>query len=608
VKNNNFSSFLANLTEEPGIYQMLDDQASVIYVGKAKNLRKRVSSYFQKQSQGSKTRALVEKIRDIKIIVTKSEVEALLLECELIKKESPKYNILLRDDKSYPFIFISTKHPFPRLIFYRGKRRADGRIFGPFPSVGAVKETISFLQKIFKLRTCRDSYFKNRTRPCLEYQIKRCQAPCVGFISEEDYQKEVKLTLDFLCGKSDAIIQLLENKMMKASEGKAYEKAASVRDQIQQLRHIQADQTLSSDAISADVLGLQIESQTACLVVLVIREGKLIRTEAYYPKLPSIQIEACEEEVMHAFITQYYLYQAENMPREIITPYLKESALELLLSETKKTPCRILTKPRGMKAKWLVLANNNASVILKNHLISKASMEGRFEALERVLNLDKPLQKMECFDISHTGGSETVGSCVVFNREGPLKKDYRQFNIKDIKQSDDYAAIEQVVHRRYERLLKESRPLPDLILIDGGKGQVNKAKDALRALGLDTLTVLGVSKGPSRRPGLETMLLEKEGREFTLEEDSKALHLIQYIRDESHRFAVQSHRQKREKKGVTSILERIEGVGEKRRRALLHYFGGMKRLLTASSEEIEKVPGISREMAQKIAAYLVSFR
>lgn len=599
---------LTHLTQAPGVYQMLDAKGVVLYVGKAKNLKKRVSSYFQKQAQGSKTKALVEKINDFKVIVTRSEVEALLLECELIKKLSPRYNILLRDDKSYPYIFVSTKHPFPRLLFYRGKRRDDGRLFGPYPSVHAVKETLSFLQKIFKLRTCRDSYFKNRHRPCLEYQIKRCRAPCVGYIDEETYRQDVELALEFLGGKSDYVLNLLEKQMYELSDKKAYEEAASIRDQIQQLRQVQTSQTISSDSISADVIGLAIEHYTACVVVLVIREGKLIQTQAFYPTIPNTEEGVIPDNVMHAFLTQYYLYQTDLMPPEIILEQTLSTSMISALTEAKKTTTRILSHPREMKAKWLALAQNNAKIILETELASKASMQSRYEDLESVLQLSKPIERMECFDISHTAGEATVAACVVFDREGPAKKAYRQYNIEGIKEGDDYAAIEQAVRRRYERLLKEDTPLPTLILIDGGIGQVNKAKEALFSLAIKEANILGVSKGPSRKAGLETLILEKENLRFHLSEEAKALHLIQHIRDEAHRFAITTHRKKREKKGVSSILEEIDGIGSKRRRALLNYFGGIKGLLEATQAEIEKVPGISIEMSQKIYDYLTALR
>lgn len=595
--------FLKILSTSPGVYQMLDVQGEIIYIGKAKNLNKRVSSYFLKKSEHSKTTHMVSKIFDIKIIVTETEVEALLLECNLIKKHKPRYNILLRDDKNYPYILVEQSHDFPRLNFYRGARKVKGKLFGPFPNVAAVKETLEFLQKIFKLRSCSDIFFKNRSRPCLQYQIKRCKAPCVAYISKQDYQKDLTMALDFLKGNSDDLLRQLEKNMIEASNRCEFEQAANYRDQIQNLRSVQTSQTISNQGGSADVIAGVMRENNCSVVLMMVRQGQVVGSHSFYPKLPNHDEASSIENVLEAFISQYYLNQNTNLPPEIIANANVSQVLIDAISLKEKTKCVLNNSNRGLKAKWLKLAEQNAETSLNNHLSSKASFKARYQALKEVLKLDVAPQTMECFDISHTGGELTVASCVVFDSLGPKKSDYRKFNIEGITGGDDYAAMDQALTRRYKRLLKENKPLPDLLIIDGGKGQVNIAKKVMAKLDLKNLKIIGVAKGVSRKPGLETIIVAFDGRELNIDSDSPALHLIQYIRDESHRFAIINHRHKRETKTVTSVLEDIDGVGKKRRQALLKRFGGIQNLKVASIDEIKKVPGINLSLANKIHQY-----
>lgn len=597
-----FKSYLKHLSEAPGVYQMFDKHGRIIYVGKAKNLKKRVSSYFLKKTASSKTSHMVSHIHDIKVIVTETETEALLLECNLIKKHAPKYNILLRDDKSYPYVLLSGHPTFPRLSFYRGSRTVQGKLFGPYPNVYAVKETLELLQKLFKLRSCRDTYFNNRTRPCLQYQIKRCKAPCVNLVSKEEYQQDLAMAIDFLNGKSDVIIRELEQKMMAASEGLAFEKAAYYRNQIQHLRAIQQSQMISTAGGDADVLGIARQGQVACVALVMVRQGQVLGSHAFFPKLPA-DPSLEENDILQAFITQYYLQVASAVPEQLIVPVPVEEALEQALQQVAIKKCRIISNPKGVKQKWLQLANQNALLSLNSELATKASVHKRYLALQQALALAHVPQRMECFDISHHRGEATVASCVVFGAEGPLKNEYRKFNIEGITPGDDYAAMSQALTRRYQRLQKEEKPLPDLLFIDGGKGQVNVAKRVMENLQLDQVAIVGVAKGVSRKPGLETLIVAMEEKEMQLDSDSPALHLIQHIRDEAHRFAVLSHRQKRSKQQMSSVLEDIEGVGAKRRQALLKRFGGLQNLKHATVEELIKVPGVSAALAKRIYAF-----
>lgn len=599
---------LPKLPNEPGIYKMLDEDGVVLYVGKAANLKKRVSSYFTKQNTAAKTRSLVSQIKSVELIVTRSEMEALLLESNLIKALHPKYNILLRDDKSYPYIHISDHASFPRVELYRTKKKPPpGNYFGPYPSTTAVKETIVTIQKVFKLRNCRDSYFNARSRPCLQYQIKRCTAPCVDYISQPEYQQSVRDAIRFLQGKSHLILDELAQRMDQAVNALKFEEAAILRDQIKNLRLIQEQQGVVRISGDADAIAVEVKPGFACIQCVSIREGKVLSNQHFFPKVPhkGLSEDFDEEELwwqtFEAFISFYYLDTPERIPALIIT-HLNlpdQKALEEVLSQKRGKNCKIKINPRAEKSRWLDFALNNLRISVNEYKAKHSTVLQRFKTLEQVLSSPEPINHMECFDISHTQGEATVASCVVFNRQGPATNEYRRFNIEGITPGDDYAAMEQALTRRFKRL-KERMSIPDLLIIDGGKGQVAVAMKVLASLDITDLKVLGVAKGPLRKAGWEKLILADENREFNLPEDSQALHLLQHIRDEAHRFAITAHRKKRQKARTESTLETIEGVGAKRRQALLNRFGGLRELAKAPVEEITKVSGISVNLAKKI--------
>lgn len=603
--------FLTQLPGEPGIYRMLDSAGVVLYVGKATNLKKRVSSYFNKQNNGVKTRALVAQIASIQISVTRSETEALLLESTLIKTLRPKYNILLRDDKSYPYIHLSNHPQFPRIESYRSKKKPlTGDFFGPYPSAAAVKETIVTIQKVFKLRNCRDSYFNARSRPCLQYQIKRCTAPCVDYISPEDYQRSVDDAIRFLQGKSQLILDELAVRMEQAAAHLRFEEAAVLRDQIKSLRLMQEQQGVVQLKGDADVLVIEASPGFACILCVTIREGQVLSTNSFFPAVPEPLLDNEAEEndlwqqIFAAFVGFYYLDDADRIPALILTnhPLQEQQSLEQALSLQRGKSCRIQVNPRGIKSRWVDFAENNLRVAVAEFVSKHSTIRSRYQALEEVLALSKKIGRMECFDISHTQGEATIASCVVFNQEGPCPNEYRRFNIDGITGGDDYAAMEQAITRRFKRLLA-AQNLPDVLIIDGGKGQIAVAQRVLAALNVSGVFLLGIAKGPSRKAGWEKLILVNERQEFTLPEDSKALHLLQHIRDEAHRFAISAHRRKRQTARTDSVLEHIEGVGTKRRQALLLRFGGLRELARASLEELEKVPGINQSLAQRIYQY-----
>lgn len=596
----NIKSFLQNLPNFPGVYQMLGDDGKILYVGKARNLKKRVSSYFSSKQQDIKTQALMRHVKDINITVTRSENEALLLECNLIKKHRPHYNVLFRDDKSYPYIVISKDHLFPRIDFYRGNRKRDAYYFGPYPNSVAVRETIQIIQKLFRLRTCTDSFFKTRSRPCLLYQIERCTGPCVSLISQKEYEESIQLAILFLQGKNQHIIDELNKKMEAASQTLDYELAAKYRDQILHLREIQQRQYVSSMHGDADVIGFAAGPGMACIQLLIIRHGRILGSRSYFP---TMSIEANEEEIISSFVVQHYLGQGEQeIPREIILDVeLPDLAwLENALTEQANHKVEIANRVRSERRRWLETATTSAKQSIASHIANKSNMQARFTALKKELNLNEAPARLECFDISHTMGEATVASCVVFNMDGPLKSDYRRFNISGITPGDDIAAMKQALTRRYKRAQTDVNKLPDILFIDGGKAQLHAAELVLEELGIhEGVTLVGIAKGVTRKPGFETLIIP--GREpMHLDTDSHALHLIQHIRDEAHRFAITGHRQRRDKKRHTSILESIPGVGAKRRRELLRYFGGIQAINHASLDEIAKVPGISRSLAERI--------
>ena len=598
-----YKTSLEKMTHHPGVYRMVDGDGALLYVGKAKDLKKRVASYFGKNPASPKTRALVRQIRDINVTVTRTEAEALLLESNLIKQHKPRYNVVLRDDKSYPYLYLSTDSEFPRLSFYRGAKSGTGQYFGPYPSAKSARRTLNLTQKLFRIRQCDDNFFRNRSRPCLQYQIKRCTAPCVGLVGPGDYREDVKHTVMFLEGRNEEVIRELTAPMQKAADGLDYERAAQYRDQIISLRKIQENQYISAPRGELDIIACYMEGGYACVQVFFIRGGLNLGNKAFFPVHTG---ELGEEQVLNAFLPQYYLAGSRNRPApgEILLshPVADAEALMILLSERRAKRVRIKHNHRSERRKWVEMALNNAEIALKTRLSSRDDYVSRFENLQGSLGLNEPVERIECFDVSHSGGEATVAACVVFNHGGAAKTDYRKFNIKDAPAGDDYAAISQAFNRRYSRMKKEEGKLPDLILIDGGKGQVNSVRAVAEELQLDEVTLLGVSKGKARKPGMERLVFSDGKTETSLAPNSSALHLIQEIRDEAHRFAVTGHRQQRNRKRSRSVLEDVEGVGSKRRRELIRYFGGLQGVSRAGIEELARAPGISHNLAKKIYA------
>ncbi|WP_338018649.1 excinuclease ABC subunit UvrC [Halorhodospira halochloris] len=587
-----------NLPERPGVYRMLAQDGEVIYVGKARSLRRRVASYFNTANKPIKTVRMVERIADLEVTVTHTEAEALILESHLIKEHHPRYNVLLRDDKSYPYIYLSTNHPFPRLAFHRGARGTKGRYFGPYPSSNAVRQTLAYLQKVFPIRQCRDSFFNNRSRPCLQYQIRRCTAPCVGYINEQDYAQEVRHVIGFLEGRSAQVIDELAARMDEAAEQLRFEDAARLRDRIATLQQIQQQQYVARDRDDdMDVVACVMEGDSACIQVFFVRSGSGLGNQSFFPRVPP---GAREAEVLAGFLAQYYLDR--EVPTELVlnSPVPHRKLLSEVLRTSSGAQVAIRYRVRGQRRRWVEMAEENARYALASRSASAANQRKRYNALAEVLDVDSPPQRIECFDISHTGGEATVASCVVFNQDGPLKSDYRRFNIRGIEPGDDYAAMEQALRRRYQRVKSGDVALPDLLLIDGGKGQLARAQGVLDELGVEGVATMGIAKGPERRPGEETLLLANGSIEVELSSDSPALHLLQQIRDEAHRFALGGHRQRRAKSRRESMLEEIPGLGPKRRQNLLKRFGGVQGVRQAGVDDLTAVPGISRSLAQRI--------
>jgi excinuclease ABC subunit C len=591
-------TFLGNLTHRPGVYSMLDARHRVIYVGKARDLKKRVSSYFNRSQVSPKTAAMMEKMARVEVTVANTEAEALLLEYSLIKRHKPRFNVLLRDDKSYPYIYASTDHAFPRLRFHRGARRGKGRYFGPYPSTRAVRQTLNELEKLFLIRNCKDSFFSNRTRPCLQYQIKRCTAPCVNLISAEQYREDIDAAIQFLEGKNKRVVDTFVRRMEEASAGQHYEQAARFRDQIARLKEIEARQLVKRvDRKDLDVLGFASNGAMHCVTVLFIRNGSIVGSRDHFPKLPG---ETDRQKILNAFVAQYYL--GREAPPEIILETAIEDTdlLQAELSARAVHKVAIRSRVRGDRAGWLKMARTNAEQGLGLRAASNATIRRQFAALGDVLKLEEPPQRLECFDVSHTSGEATVASCVVFNMAGALKSDYRRFNLKPDAGGDDYAAMAEALRRRYARVKKGEVPMPDVLFVDGGKGQLAEAVKVLAELQLDWLTVVAVAKGRARRAGAERLLRPGSDRAQSLAPDSPALLLIQQIRDEAHRFAITGHRQRRAKARRTSRLEEIAGLGPKRRRELLRQFGGLQGVVSAGIEDLVQVRGISRKLAETI--------
>ncbi len=593
-------AFVTGLPNLPGVYRMLGAAGEVLYVGKARDLRKRVSSYFTKTQQSPRIGLMVTQIASMETTVTRSEGEALLLENNLIKSLTPRYNILFRDDKSYPYLMI-TGHAFPRIGFHRGAQEKRNRYFGPFPHSYAVRESIQLLQRVFRLRTCEDSVLENRSRPCLLHQIQRCSAPCTRLIEKEAYAQDVRNAELFLLGRENDVINHLTTKMNTAAEAERFEEAAQYRDQVRALSRVQARQYVESAVgVDADVVACRTEGGTSCVNLVMIRAGRHVGDRSFFPQNADA---ATAGEVILAFLTQHYLDQPIP-PLILANADLEGDALETALAEQARRPIRLITSPQGERRIWLEMAEKNALLSLANRVRERGTQESRLVALREALGLPESAQRIECFDISHTMGEATVASCVVFDGHSMQNSEYRRFNIRDITPGDDYAAMRQVLARRYGRLTAEGAKMPDLVLIDGGKGQVSQARSALVELGLNDVSVVGVAKGPERKPGLEELIVEGDGPPVTLPPQHPGLHLIQQIRDEAHRFAIVGHRARRGKTRTTSELNEIPGIGDKRRRALLAHFGGLKGVQSAAMDDIMKVEGISRSIAQRIYRHL----
>ncbi len=596
------SAFLKTLTGKPGVYRMLDAEEHVLYVGKARNLRKRVSSYFgDRVRMSAKIRALMSHTHRLEVTATHTETEALLLENNLIKAHRPRYNVMLRDDKSFPYIHLSTDQEFPRLSFHRGARRRRGRCFGPYPSAGATRETLNLLQKLFRVRQCEDSFFKNRSRPCLQYQIKRCTAPCVGLVAAQQYGEDVRHATMFLEGKSEEMIEELAQRMKNASLRLDFEAAARYRDQVVSVRRVQERQYISGAKGDVDIVAASLGEGLAVVQVFFIRGGLSLGNKSFFPRNTG---GAESPEILEAFLSQYYLSgpAERTIPSEIIVAEALRDieALSRVLTERAGRKVHISHRVRGERSRWLQMAAQNAELSLRQQLADRTSLQQRFRGLQEALDLDDPPERIECFDISHTQGEATVAACVVFDPTGPNKSEYRHFNISDTSPGDDYAAIRQALKRRYTRVRKEDGRLPDILLIDGGKGQLAQAVAVMDELQVSGVVLASVAKGSSRKAGLESIHVPGRSAPIILEPDSPALHLVQQIRDEAHRFAITGHRGRRHRVRNTSSLEQIPGIGPKRRQRLLTVFGGLQGVARAGVEDLLRVKGISRALAQAI--------
>ena len=588
---------VANLPHLPGVYRMLNAASEVLYVGKARDLKKRVASYFQKTgSLAPRIQLMVGQVQGLETTVARSEAEALLLENNFIKSLNPRYNILYRDDKSYPYLVL-TGHRFPRLGFHRGSLDKTNHYFGPFSNAGAVRESIRLMQKIFRLRTCEDTVFANRSRPCLLYQIKRCTGPCAGLVDESTYAEDVRSAELFLQGREDEAVSRLEERMRRAADQQAYEQAAAYRDQIRSLSKVRETQFVSSShGVDADIVALASSGGLICVNLVVVRAGQHRGDKSFFPQNARDQDE---QSAMEAFLEQHYVGR-DVPPAIILNRPVDSGALEELLLQQSGVKVQFNTNPAGERKVWLRMAEKNAELAIAQRIAAHATQEARLTALQQALNLGDNIQRIECFDISHTMGEATVASCVVYDHASMQPGEYRTYNIAGIEPGDDYAAMRQVLDRRYRKIVEGEGKLPDLILIDGGKGQVSAAYQVLGELGLSDLPMIGVAKGEERKAGLEQLIFPERSEPLRLPADNPGLHLIQQIRDEAHRFAISGHRNRRAKSRNRSTLEEISGVGAKRRQRLLSRFGGLKGVASASIEELTQVEGISRELAEKI--------
>ncbi len=591
-----------DLPNLPGCYRMIDERGHVIYVGKARNLRKRVSSYFNRNTGHSpKVIAMVAVVKRFEVTTTANENEALILESNLIKDLKPRYNVVLRDDKSYPYIYAELDQDFPRLRFHRGARSGKGRYFGPFPNAGAVRQTLNLLQKMFLIRQCEDSFFRNRSRPCLQYQINRCTAPCVGLIEPNEYEDDVRHALMFLEGRDEEVVNYLVGQMEQASSALEFERAGRIRDQIASLKRVQSEQNITGEAGDFDVIAAVERSGVGCVQIFFVRHGRMLGNKAFFPA----HTQGCTAaEILDAFLPQFYLsgHRDREIPGDIIINEMISDVdwFSEALSQRTGRKVGVRTNVRGERAKWVKMAADNATLAIDQRLSANADQIERMSNLTSALGRDTSVERIECFDISHLGGESTVASCVVFDQNGPRKNEYRKFNIKDAVAGDDYAAMFEALQRRYSRLKREESAMPDIVLIDGGKGQTTQALKVMHELQIDDVMIIGIAKGTTRKPGLETLILSDGQREYRLPPNSPALLLLQHVRDEAHRFAIEAHRRSRANNRKRSPLEQIDGIGAKRRQRLMQHFGGLQGVSRAGVDDLSRVPGISQELAQRI--------
>lgn len=594
--------FVGALPRRPGVYRMYGAEGELLYVGKARSLKDRVGSYFSPGRIEPKVHALVQQIANIEVTVTNSETEALLLEYNLIKAHRPRFNVVLRDDKSFPYVHLCEDHEFPRLAFYRGSRSAPGRYFGPFPNAGAVKETLQQLQKLFQIRNCRDTFFANRSRPCLQHQIGRCSAPCVGLITRELYAQDLQSAVKVLEGRSSEVNAELQRRMEEAASKLQFERAAQIRDQLAALKRIQSQQIVTADdgERDVDVFAIVGEPGEFGISVMLVRGGRNLGTTSYFPRAALAE----PAEALVSFVMQYYAAQ-EPPPEVLVSRRLEDAeSLAQVLGERAKHAVEVRAPMRGLAARWVELTQENATQALRMRLAQKQGVQEMLQALAIELDLPELPGRIECFDISHTGGEGTVASCVVFGPEGPLKKEYRRFNITGVTPGDDYGALKQALQRRYTRIKEGEIPEPDLLLIDGGLGQIAQVHEVLAALGFEDVMLVGVAKGPDRRPGQERLFIHGAEAPRILEAHSPASRLVQRIRDEAHRFAITGHRRKRARRYNESVLEAVPGLGPAKRRALLKHFGGLQEVMRAGVADIEKVAGIGTSLARNIYDHL----
>jgi excinuclease ABC subunit C len=593
--------YIASLPKRPGVYRMFGAGHELLYVGKARSLRDRVGTYFAAGNVNPKVQALIAQITAIEVTVTNSETEALLLEYNLIKAHKPRFNVVLRDDKSFPYIHLCAEHEFPRLMFYRGTRSAPGRYFGPFPNAGAVRDTLNQLQKLFRIRNCRDSFFANRSRPCLQHQIGRCSAPCVGFITRAAYAEDMAAAVKVLDGRSDEVNAELQARMEEAGASLQFERAAQVRDQLAALKRIQAQQVVTAEGHrDVDVFAIVGEAGEYAVSVMLVRGGRNLGTTSYFPRAALAEAD----EALASFVMQYYT--SAEAPAEVLlgTPLADAASLAELLSSRTGHAVEVRHPQRGLAVRWVELTQENAVQALRMRFAQRQGMDEMLLDLSEVLDLPEPPVRLECFDISHTGGEGTVASCVVFGPEGPLKKEYRRFNITGVAPGDDYAALRQALERRYKHVRQGEVPAPDLLLIDGGAGQISQVHGVLAELGYGDLTLVGVAKGPDRRPGQERLFVYGVATPVTPEGHTPAARLVQRIRDEAHRFAITGHRRKRARRYNESVLEVVPGLGPAKRRALLKHFGGLQGVMRAGVADLTQVAGIGATLARSLYDHL----